>query len=411
MNPNRTTIKATLLAALIGSSAALSTARAEDNILLRDLSVEQRPIAGLAAQRSDLEVKVWTDRKNATYAQGETATILVSTNRDAYVTILDVGTSGKTHVIFPNKQQPDNRVEAHQVVAIPGEDAAFRLRVGGPAGRELIKVFASEEPLSLYRAEDVEEQGAFRSYRRSGELLTRDLEVELRRPREAGVTTANKILTILPRKAGKAKPAAHSDEGGPDELFQRGETAFYGEGGRGGANYLEALRLYMAAADAGHVQAMFRIARLHEEGRHLDRNPTLAVQWYKRAADLGNTQAMVRLALMHALGQGVEKSPAEAIRWLRQAANQNDGVAMLNLAKMHDEGVGVEKDPRAAAAYLLDGLKAGAWVALEQAKGLSESTRREVQLALKTSGLYAGAIDGQIGAETRAAMIELAKAA
>ena len=82
---------------------------------------------------------------------------------------------------------------------------------------------------------------------------------------------------------------------------------------------------------------------------------------------------------------------------------------MINLAKMHDTGVGVEKEPREAARFLLNALKAGAWTVIDQAAKSSEETRRELQNQLRASGLYRGIIDGQIGADTRAALVEYAK--
>jgi TPR repeat protein len=119
---------------------------------------------------------------------------------------------------------------------------------------------------------------------------------------------------------------------------------------------------------------------------------------------------MVRMALIHARTSGPQKDYVEAVRWLRKAASQGDGVALMNLGKMHDEGVAVARLPRESARYVLSSLKAGAWVMLDQASRLSEETRREIQDQLRRAGYYSGPIDGLIGPETRAAMIEFARA-
>ncbi len=420
------TIKSAALATVLLGIFPVVPASAQGDIAYRDLSIQQKPLAALAAPRSELKVRAWTGRRDATYAPGDSVTLYVETNRDAYITILDVGTSGRTHVIFPNRHKPDNFLPANQIVEIPGENADYRLRVGGPAGRELIKVFASERPLGLIRKEELEQHGAFQTYRGDAETLTRDLAIELKRP-ETVIATATTTFRIVPRRTADERPAPHAaarpaapvsaqaDESvevpgtGPDELFQRAESVRYGEGGSGIPNVLEALRLYTAAADAGHVQAMVRIGRLHEDGKVLDRNYRLAIEWYRRGAERGSTQAMVRLARMYALGLGVVKEIPAAVRWLKQAAGQGDGLAMQSLARMHDEGVGVARNPNFAAALVIRALKAGAWTAIDQAAKVSKEARMTIQQTLRDAKLYDGPIDGIIGPATRAALGEVGR--
>ncbi len=417
------TIKSAALTTFLLGIFPVLPAGAQGDITFRDLTIQQKPLATLAAPRSELKVRAWTGRRDATYAPGDSVTLYVETNRDAYITVLDVGTSGRTHVIFPNKHKPDNFVPANQIVEIPGENADYRLRVGGPAGRELIKVFASERPLGLIPKEELQSQGAFQTYRGDAETLTRDLGIALNRP-EAVIATATTSFKIVPRRTTDERPAPHAStkpaapivapaaasveapSDGPDDLFQRAESVRYGEGSGGIPNVLEALRLYTAAADAGHVQAMVRIGRLHEDGKVLDRNYRLAIEWYRRGAERGSTQAMVRLARMYALGVGVAKEVPEAVRWLQQAAGQGDGLAMQSLARMHDEGFGVAKDPDAAASFVIRALKAGAWTAIDQAAKLSEESRIALQKALREAKVYDGPIDGVIGPATRTALSE-----
>jgi TPR repeat protein len=83
---------------------------------------------------------------------------------------------------------------------------------------------------------------------------------------------------------------------------------------------------------------------------------------------------------------------------------------MMNLGKMHDEGIGVDRAPREAARFVLNSLRAGAWTMLDQVARLSEDTRREIQDQLRQAGYYVGPLDGRMGPETRAAMVEFARA-
>ncbi len=70
--------------------------------------------------------------------------------RDCYVTLVNVGTSGKVTVLFPNQHRPDGRVRAGQVYETGTAGAMpFRIRASGPPGRELVKAVATLEPLDL----------------------------------------------------------------------------------------------------------------------------------------------------------------------------------------------------------------------------------------------------------------------
>ena len=135
-----------------------------------------------------------------------------------------------------------------------------------------------------------------------------------------------------------------------------------------------------------------------------------SIELFCKAAELGNTQAMVRLAMLHSDKKGPSPDIAETVRWLKKAAAQSDGMAMIHLARMSDEGLGVDRAPKDAAKYLLAALKTGAWTVVDQVTKFSEDTRRELQVQLQTTGHYRGAVEGRIGADTRAAMVEWARA-
>jgi TPR repeat protein len=375
----------------------------------KDLTIEQRPIAGIAeaASGSDLKVTAWVDRANRTYRTGESVTLFVKANRDAYLTILNVGTSGRVHVIFPNRHQQDNRVFAHQVVQIPGPDAQFRLRASGPPGQELIKVFATLTPGTLLRPHLMAEAGAFQRFASdSTEELARDLQVELAERHPNAYATTTHTFRIVADGAELPRPPAPARLGSAEELYRQAEASFYGDRGR--PDYRTALQLYLKAAEGGHVLAMYRVGRIHEAGMDVDQNPAEAQRWYRKAASLGNTQAMVRLAHMHGTGAGVRRDFTEAIAWLSRAANAGDGSAMVNLCLMYDEGKGVARNSREAARYLLGSVRAGAWSAQRELPRLSEQSRREVQVQLKASGHYHGPINGQIGPLTQQALADYA---
>ena len=185
--------------------------RAEDSIL-RDLSVEQATAfqAGTPAPGS-LRISTWVDRHDLTYARGDAVRIFVKTNEDAYVTIINVGPSGKVTQLFPNAFQQSNRVAANRALEVPSANGGSRINVSGPVGAELIKVFVSSEPIKIIPESQLVGSGAFRSLAGGVSDLVRNLEVSAGGPAggQSKFAISNLVIkTISSRRASNAaKPA------------------------------------------------------------------------------------------------------------------------------------------------------------------------------------------------------------
>ena len=183
------------------SVAALAGPALAEAPTTRDLSIEQRPVADVVAPASSLKVDVWVDSRDQSYRPGDSVKITVRANEDAYVSIINVGSSGKSHVIFPNKIDRHNKVTAHQVLELPSSDA-YRFAVGGPPGLDLIKVIATKKPHRITADNQLAEAGHFQSYQGSAASLARDLSVELKERHtggpEQGAGVAETVIRILP---------------------------------------------------------------------------------------------------------------------------------------------------------------------------------------------------------------------
>ena len=129
-----------------------------------------------------LEVLAWVDRPDYTYASGEDVRVFIETNKDAYVTLLNVDPAGRTTVLFPNEHQRDNFVAANRTLRVPEPAATFRIVVGGDVGTELLKVIASTEPRSLFEAGDLSGAGPFQMVRAQPARLARSLTVVMADP-------------------------------------------------------------------------------------------------------------------------------------------------------------------------------------------------------------------------------------
>ena len=161
-------VAATVFAA---GGAALSLA-ADDAAAARDLTVEQTAIftvqalAPAAASPGALNVVAWVDHADNTYAIGEAVGLFVRANKDAYLTVLNVGPSGNTTMLFPNAFQKDARVRANQTVRIPAPGSGTSVTVSGPVGHELIKVIASTSPDTAFSGGEADRRGTVRDARR-----------------------------------------------------------------------------------------------------------------------------------------------------------------------------------------------------------------------------------------------------
>lgn len=164
----------------------------------KDLTPVQRPLADLAAPESGLKVTASVDHPDHTYTVGDHVVLSVKTDQDAYVTVLDVGTSGKVHVIFPNRFQRDNRVAAGQIVQIPDPRANFAFQVQGPAGSELIKVIATQNQQPLFAEDSTEPAGPYRVVKALAPAVTKDLEVTLREQHGNRWAEVEKVIRIVP---------------------------------------------------------------------------------------------------------------------------------------------------------------------------------------------------------------------
>ena len=172
----------------------------------RDLSVAQTAFytvqtVAAAPGQGRLSVTAWVDHPDNTYAVGEAVRLFVRANKDAYVTVLNVGASGRTTMLYPNEYQTDTRVRAHQVVEIPRPGSGASIRVSGPTGRELIKVIASTNPSPLLGSWKSTAAGPFTRLDGDARSMARDLQVTMQGQTGDEWDDYNKVITTIPSRA------------------------------------------------------------------------------------------------------------------------------------------------------------------------------------------------------------------
>jgi hypothetical protein len=91
--------------------------------------------------------EVWTEGEKNTYEISESVVFGFKADKDCYVAVMNLGTSGQTRMIFPNKWNPDNKVEKGKEYRIPPQGSEYAFKLMGPPGNERVKVIASVEPV------------------------------------------------------------------------------------------------------------------------------------------------------------------------------------------------------------------------------------------------------------------------
>ena len=196
---------ATVIASMLAASClTLTPAVAEEDSesITRDLTVEQTSVftiqAPAAPATDGLNVVAWVDHADNTYAIGETVRLFVRSNKDAYLTVLNVGPSGNTTLLFPNAFQQDSRIAGNTVVEIPAQGSGASIRVSGPSvGPELIKVIASTSPQPLIQSAALTGAGPFSVVSGTGVSVARDLQVVMDAGTQHEWDDYNKVITTI----------------------------------------------------------------------------------------------------------------------------------------------------------------------------------------------------------------------
>lgn len=163
------------------------------------------------------------------------------------------------------------------------------------------------------------------------------------------------------------------------------------------------------AVAAGSAPAMTKLSIAYTWGLGgVQQDPREVVRLLTMAADLGDPEAMGALGYQYLKGEGVPMDREHGIGLMQVAAENGDAGAAHMLGVAYLEGDGVAVDPARAGSYVYFGLTKGftlsqMMLSIDWDKQPMEF-RREIQRRLKADGYYRGAIDGDAGPGTRAAI-------
>jgi hypothetical protein len=204
--------KMLLLIATAAAAGALPGLGIAEEITPRDLTVEQNAVylvqPAPATAADPLRVTAWVDQNDNTYTVGETVRLFVQANKEAYITVLDTGPSGKTVQLFPNASQADNHVKAGQTIAVPGLSSKTKIVASGPVGIELIKIVASTTADAVVAPARTVKAGDFLAVTGGAEATAKDLALAVAEAPKTGgeVDVYNKLIRTV--EAVSAQPVA-----------------------------------------------------------------------------------------------------------------------------------------------------------------------------------------------------------
>ncbi len=131
----------------------------DKNLMLRRMTAMQQATP-------PFNVQLWADKKE--YAVGDTIAFNFKSERDCYLTLIDIAVNGKITILFPNRFHPDNFIYGGVTYRVPEDDYGFEYKVLGPRGTEHIKAIATLENISLQEYDFT--QTVFRDVSRAKDL-------------------------------------------------------------------------------------------------------------------------------------------------------------------------------------------------------------------------------------------------
>lgn len=161
----------------------------------KDIVVDE--ISKIRSDNSDFKVEVVPVGGKKKYRVGDELELKFRSNKDAYVTVIDIGTSGKVRTLFPNKWRRDNQVEKDKWYRIPHGDSDYTLKVKGPEGVNFVKVIATRDRFDFVPRTALEEgEGPFAEVKEP-ETTVKDIAMELKKRNKAGWTESEAKFTIV----------------------------------------------------------------------------------------------------------------------------------------------------------------------------------------------------------------------
>jgi hypothetical protein len=100
-------------------------------------------------------VRVWLDGRRDLLRPGERVRVLVRPEQDAYLAVFHIDTNGDVDILYPRSSMDDGWVRGGRTLALGSRGFGNYLRIRGGAGMGYVFAVALDEPLELWRVEEL----------------------------------------------------------------------------------------------------------------------------------------------------------------------------------------------------------------------------------------------------------------
>jgi hypothetical protein len=175
---------------------ALITERIKNRELIADV---QTPLAAHSA----FGLKVWTNKNDGVFHEGEQMIVFVQSDRDAYLKLDYYQVDGEVVHLVPNLYGGEAFIRAGKVYQFGGKGSPYQFTVKPPFGEEALQAIASAEPFGekLTATRSAENAGVYRGTLKRGlEATYQDQPVGTP---AAGSRLAEAMLTLRVKAKGE----------------------------------------------------------------------------------------------------------------------------------------------------------------------------------------------------------------
>ncbi len=117
----------------------------EQRVSAKELAKKAQDPA-VASVSSNFGLKVWTNKKNEPFVEGERLIIYVESEKDAYLNLDYYTADGKVVHLVPNVFTTEARIQGGQKYSFGDEGAVAEFKISPPFGEETIRAWASTVP-------------------------------------------------------------------------------------------------------------------------------------------------------------------------------------------------------------------------------------------------------------------------
>jgi len=118
-------------------------------------------------------------------------------------------------------------------------------------------------------------------------------------------------------------------------------------------DYQRAFDLFNKAALGGSPSGMGNLGAMYANGYFVKKDDAKALYWYEKSIEAGSAFGLAQAGVMYFNGQGTPVNYGMAAQYFQQAADLGDGYSLKFLALMYDRGLIGKPDPAKAAALRL----------------------------------------------------------